>query len=161
MEPRLANPFNLKIPKQRPYVLASSGVAVSCPADTTEDILATITVPGGAMGANGAVRMIVNWSLNSLGFGKTLRVRFGGVAGNKFYEVTTTAANLSYSSQVLIKNKNSTNSQIGATPNFGAFGAALPVSALETQNPQDIVITGQKFLAGDTLTLESYIVEIL
>lgn len=63
----------------------------------------------------------------------------------------------------LIKNQGSESVQIGSNigGTFATNLSALVTGTINTQNPQDLVITMQKTVAGDTAVLESYIVEIL
>jgi len=74
-------------------LLLASGVAVACPADTTEDILATIPLPGEIMGPNGIIFLESFWSYTNSANNKTLRARLGGAAGTQFLNfVATTSA---------------------------------------------------------------------
>ncbi len=144
-------------------VLAKSAVAVSAPADVTEDTLATITVPANAMGANGALRITTLWSFTSSGNTKTLRVRFSGGAGTLYFTPILTV-NTNVECVVNIANRNTTNSQVGgslATSDNAALGTTKATSAVDTTAGTTIVITGQKASAGETLTLESYLVELM
>lgn len=147
-----------------PYILAASAVAVTAPADTSENILATISVPAGAMGANGALRIYTLWSYTNTADDKICRVRLGGIGGTAFVEQTATTT-LTFGKTVVIQNRNSESSQItypsvtGAGQ--GASGVAVTTGTINTANAQDIVLTGQKETAGDTLTLEAYVIELL
>lgn len=40
-----------------PYILAASAVAAPTTGDTSENTLATVTIPAGALGANGIIRI--------------------------------------------------------------------------------------------------------
>lgn len=147
------------------YVLASSaatGMAVNT--GTAETTLATVAVPANSVGANGAIRITTLWSYTNSGNNKTLRIRLGGIAGTQYCAVVTTASG-SVQMQHLIRARNATNSQIGfsnASPsvyNISYGGSAT--SALNMTVAQDLVFTGTTALSGETITLESYIVEIL
>src|SRR4051812_45306280 len=48
-----------------PQVLGRSAAAVSCPADTSEDTLATVTVPANLMGVDGSLRVWTLWTVTS------------------------------------------------------------------------------------------------
>lgn len=140
-----------------------SAVAVSAPADTTEDTLATITIPANAMGANGRLRVSTFWSHTNSANNKTLRVRYSGASGTIFstFTNTTTAA---MRAQCEIVNRNATNSQVGGfngTGGFGSGAASLLTSSVDTTAATTVVITGQKASSGETLTLESYLVELI
>jgi hypothetical protein len=145
-------------------MIAKSAAAVSVPADTTEDTLATITVPANAMGANGALRITTMWSFTNSGNNKTIRARFSGGAGTQYMNIVF-AANANFMDQRTISNRNATNSQVGyvaaAAPFGGATTGGIVTSAVDTTASTTVVITGQKASSGETLTLEMYLVELL
>jgi len=145
------------------YPLQSSAVAASCPADTTEDVLATVTIPAGSMGANGWLRMMGFWSFTNNGNNKTVRVRLGGVSGTVLLQyVFTTHINMR--AMLEIGNANSQSSQVGTlsySTSSGATQSAKNTAAIDTSSATTLVFTGQKASSGDTLTLESYLVELL
>lgn len=146
----------------QPYILARSAIAVSCPADTTEDILANIAVPAGAMGANGILRVTTNWTFTNNGNPKTLRVRFSGTSGTGF--LSFNAASLAAQRIVQeISNRGSTNAQYGQAVGSGTANILNTgvTAAVDTTLAASIVISGQKGTLGDALTLESYLVELL
>jgi hypothetical protein len=147
------------------YILAKSFVAVSCPADATEDTLATIAVPANALGANGALRITTLWSFSGAGGTRTPRVRFNGAAGTQYLVATTGSGRTSLVAVTAIGNRNATNSQVGNSIDMqdsgSGLGAATVTSAADTTGATSVVITGQKASAGDVLTLEGYIVELL
>lgn len=143
------------------WVVAASGVSASCPADTTEDTLATITIPANAIGANGGVRVHTLWNVTSSANNKTLRVRYSGAAGTQM--LTTTQTTIAFYRDVReFWNQNATNSQryhAGSSP-FGAGASATGTMAVDTTASTTVVITGQKASSGETLTLNWYAVEV-
>jgi hypothetical protein len=148
-----------------PQVLARSAVPVSAAADTTENTLATITIPAGLMGLSGGLRINGVWTYTNSGNNKTPRVRFGGAAGTAYQStVATTTASARW--PLNIQNRNSASSQIGgvaasANGPVGLSAASNVTSTVDTSAETTLVFTGQKASAGETITLESYIVEIL
>lgn len=145
-----------------PYILASSGAAVSTTGDTNENILATITIPGGSVGANGIIEVFTSWSYTNSVNAKTLRVRLGGAAGPQYLFIapTTTA---SLTDMRIIQNRNSASSQVGSHNNFAPLNtttSALVTSAVNTSAETSIVISGQNGLSSETITLERYFVRI-
>lgn len=149
-----------------PRILGASGVAVSGPADTSENILATITVPAGAMGLNGRLRWEAHWTFTNSANSKTCRVRFGGIGGSAYTSVAfTTTAN--FRDFKGLANRGASNSQISVADVFGpgsSFGGGtgtVVTSAIDTSAATTLVITGQKASAGETITLESYLVELI
>lgn len=145
-------------------ILGASAVAVSGPADTSENILATITVPAGAMGLNGILRVRALWSHTNSANNKTLRIRLGGVGGTQFLAIvpTTTASAIT---DTTIQNRGAANSQVGSVAalvaSFGTTSGALATGAIDTSVATTLVLTGQKASAGETITLESYLVELI
>lgn len=149
------------------WPLAQSWAAVSCPADTSEDTLATITIPANALGANGSIRLHAQFSMTSSANNKTMRVRFSGGSGTQYLSITQTTISNGLV-DLVIANRGATNSQVGTTLFFtggGALqlnnGSTPPTSAVDTTAQTTIVITGQKASAGETLTLEGYIAEMI
>jgi hypothetical protein len=145
------------------YPLAKSAVAVSHTGDTNEFTLATIAIPAGAMGPSGALRVTSVWSHTSSGNNKTLRYRLGGVSGQQYMAaVNTTVASLM--TQRLIQNRNSQASQVSSAQAianaFGTSGGSPVTSTVDMSAAQDLVISGHLASAGETIALESYLVEL-
>lgn len=148
-------------------VLGASAVAVSGGADTNENVLATITIPAGAMGLNGILRVYHSWTVTSSVNNKTLKVRLGGIGGTAFAAgtFTTSAAAIGLT---VISNRGAANSQVGppaATSTFAGTvsgtGNALTTASIDTSAATTLVLTGQKASSGETLTLEQYLVELI
>ena len=116
------------------------------------------------MGANGILRIWPFWSFTNNANVKTARVRLGGIGGTQI--LNAVGANLGSIQQLqLLRNRNSQSSQVGipaALGNLfnGTSGAPL-TATVDTSVAQDLVFTGQLASGADTLTLESYLVEIL
>lgn len=146
-------------------VLDASAVAASHTGDTAETTLATFTLPGGAMGPNGFLRISTLWSHTNSGSNKTMRVRLGGLSGTAFQASAATTANVT-SNQRTIQNRNSAALQVAqsaASPNgFGTTGGgATPATgAIDTSTDQSVVISGQLSSSGESVTLESWLAEV-
>lgn len=143
-------------------ILAASAVAASHTGDTAETALSTVTVPAGAMGANGILIITTLWTITGNANIKTARVRFGGAGGPIYMAITGTA---SPSGRMLthLQNRNNVASQVGNPTNSAGYGFvtnAAATSAVDTSLAADIVITGQLANAADTITLEAYFIEI-
>lgn len=149
---------------QPSIILGSSASAVSGAADTNENTLATITVPAGAMGLNGILRITTFWTLTNNANSKTLKVYFGGGGGTTYLSVDRASA-ASFATICTIMNRASASSQVGnsdaAANVFTATTDALTTSSINTAAATTIVITGQKATAGDAITLEAYLVELI
>lgn len=147
-----------------PIAIYRLNTTVTAPADTNENTLATVQIPANSMGANGVLRVSVMASLTNNANAKTISARFGG----------TVFAQQSYPSVALIKaqsqiqNRNSATSQVSAGSTSGASWSPSTSSAsgvttytIDTTLAQTLSITAQKATAGDTITLESLLVELI
>lgn len=148
----------------RGRILAASAVPVSGAGDTNENALATITVPAGAMGLNGRLRISTWWTVTGSGNNKTMRHRFSAIGGTAYGAfVQTTNTNFKWITE--IANRGAANSQFGDDGNGGGgwtpSTSAFVTSSVDTSAATTLVITGQKASAGETLTLESYLVELI
>ena len=146
------------------HVLAASAVAVSHTGNTNETVLATIPIPAGAIGPNGVLRVTSQWSYTNSANNKTLKVRLGGISGSIFFDTqqTTTAAYVDMGR--LIHNVNSAAAQKSrgaSVTGAGSTGTAHITRTVDTTVALDLVLTGQVANTGETVTLESYVVEIL
>jgi hypothetical protein len=145
--------------QHQPRILGQSGAAVSCGANTTENTLATITIPANAMGANGSLLVDTTWSFTSSANNKTLIVKTSGTGGASFLAISHTTL-LTARHLTRITNRNSVSIQIGMPggkdSGLGGSAGATTVGAVDTSASTAVVITGTKASAGETLTLESY-----
>lgn len=145
------------------YTLAQSAAGAAAPADTSENVLASIVVPATTLKANGVIRITTAWTCDNNANAKTIRVRFGGIGGTVVMEGSV--ANVSQARTVTeIANRNATNSQIGTSQGATSAPAVffwLAAPSQDTTADVAIVITGQKGTAGDALTLESHLVEVM
>lgn len=144
-------------------VIASSALALSGPADTSENTLVTISLPGGLIGSNGLIRVRTFWTLTSSANNKTTRIRYSGGAGTAIapYVYTTVAA---ADVTAHLQNRNSLSSQMATAMSLTNSGNAITAPqtlSVDTTATTTIVITAQKASAGETMTLEGYIVELL
>lgn len=144
-------------------VLGASAVAATHTGDTLEAVLATVALPAGAVGANGILRVTSTWSYTNSANTKTPRIRLGGTTGSVVLGpgVTTTA---SLVVQRLIQNRNAQNSQVAlgsANANSFASSTGAPLTtSVDLSAAQDLVFSGQLANAGETITLEAYLVEV-
>jgi hypothetical protein len=144
-------------------VLASSGVAVSHTGNTNETTLATVAIPAGLMGLNGTLRIDCLWSVTNSGNNKTTRFRLGGLSGTAYFSLASTTV-ASVRGFRNIQNRGSAASQIsewsgGLGP--GSTASAVTTGTVNTAVAQDLVFTAQLASAGETITLERYIVELV
>lgn len=143
-------------------VLAASGVLNSHTGTTGEVALATVSLPGGELGPNGILRITAVFSYTNNANIKTFRFRLGGVSGTEFLNFNQTTSS-GFMTQRIIQNRNSQSSQIGAPlaiVNSWGPGVTPPTGTIDTSTAQDIVISAQLANAADTVTLESYVIEV-
>lgn len=150
--------------EQTHTIIAASAAPASAAADTSENTLATITVPAGVMGNNGIIRVTTLWTVTSSANNKTVKIYLGGLAGTTYLSVTLTAV-ASYQPMTIIRNRGTSNSQVGgpdaATASISSSTDGVSTSSIDTSASTTIVITGTKASSGETLTLESYLVELI
>lgn len=146
------------------YPLAHSAVPVSHTGDTSIFTHATVTIPAGAMGPNGRVRITVQWGHTNSANNKTLAVYFGGTGGTS-YQASVVTTSLTSRAQFEIANRNSQSSQIGNGNQNQATGWGIMTtqltSSIDTSAAVDIVFRGTLANSSETITLDSYLVEIL
>jgi hypothetical protein len=133
---------------------------VSVPAVTTESIVYSFTVPGNTMGPNDTLRVTTLWTTTSSANNKICAVKFGGSTVGTF-TVTTSAT---YKEQRQMSNRGVQNSQVVYTTGNGGFGTsntAVGTLSVDTSQDQVLTVSGTKASAGETLTLESVVVEII
>lgn len=144
-------------------VLARSGTAASGAANTSENALATLTIPAGLLGTAGGLRLrwdgLASGSTNS----KTWRVRFSGAAGSILQTLNVTASAFSHGHTLLLQNANATGAQRYADlPDAGVSTSTYGTGAVDTTAATSLVISAQKVTtAGDTMTLHRYVLEVL
>ena len=142
------------------YVLAKSAVAINTPADTTEDTLVTVTLP--ALGVNSEVIIESYWSINNNANTKTPRVKIGGGTIGLGVGLTSQVAVVA---QSRFFNRNALNSQLrwsnvaylSGTSGLDTNGTL----GIDTSTPQNVTLTCQKAVAGDTCTLEGYLIIVI
>jgi hypothetical protein len=145
-------------------LLGKSAVAVPHTGNTNETALATISVPAGAMGPNGALRVTAMFSMTNNANNKTPRLRLGGISGTGFYFVAH-ASIATIMLQRVIHNRNSEASQVSfpgsSLTSYGTSTSAPTTGTQNTAGALDLVLSGQLADGADTITLESYQVEVL
>jgi hypothetical protein len=147
-----------------PRLLAASAVAVPLTGTLTETVLATVTVPGGAMGTNGGVLIYSTWTVTNNANNKQVRIRFGGTAGTQHLtQIVTTAATLGDVRR--IRNRGAANSQVGSFSSsqtgLGTSAGAVVTSTVDTSVAADLVFSGQLANVADSVVLENYEVWLL
>lgn len=136
-------------------ILAQSAVPVSVGGTLNEITLASVTVPGGLMGLNGAVRISSTASVTNSANNKTIRVKFG----NQNIQQGAVTTSLAINTQTTIRNRNSASSQLvpfngnansSLSSPFSIQGTGYPNGTFSVNTAADVLIT----IAGTT-TLET------
>lgn len=143
-----------------PGILGRSGVAVPTTGSVTENILATVKLPGKLLGNDGGFQFDATWSCTNNANAKVVRARLGGIGGAIIGALTVTSFP-SARHWGFATNRGAENSQVSFTGSsgLGTTSSTLGTSAIDTTVDQDIVFTAQNGNAGDTITLERWRVE--
>lgn len=145
------------------HVLCQSAVSVTTAADTTENTAYTCSVPAGAMGTNGRVKITALTASDGASGIKTIRIKFGGTT----YLSYSLASNLSSQNMVMVRNRNSAASQVGFQSTdpiaFRTSNAAVVTSTENTANAVDVVLTCQKAAGAEAqlCRMDDILVEVL
>lgn len=146
-------------------VLAQAGGTWSVSATTAEEIIATILVPAGALGSAGRIVIDTTFEFTASTNQKKVRLRAGavgdGLSGTAFQEFSTVSGTavvahfaggmqaITASSQVGLQNEN--------TVNWYSVSTVAPAAlTLDSSAVIEIVITGEKASAGETLSMRAY-----
>lgn len=151
----------LYAPSSSTIILARSAVALSYTGGTTETVLATVKIPGGAMGPDGILRVTTLWSFPNNANTKTLRARFGGT----IVQSIAMTANVNLRDQRQIQNRGVVNSQVfannGMTGGWAANTGGLGTATIDTSVDQDYTFAALLGVGTDTIQLESYLIELI
>lgn len=146
--------------KSGPVTLAQSAVASSVTGTLSETVLASVTIPGGMMGPNGALRVTATWSYTNSANTKRPIVNFGGV---QFQSIPFSTV-ASSETERTIRNRGATNSQVCvglAATGFSSTSSATITSSIDTRVDQVLTLSGTLANITETITLEGYTVEVL
>lgn len=147
-------------------VLAQSGALGAIVTGTTaETVVQTITVPGGLLGPNGALRLSLSFSMTASANIKTLRAKYGGpsgldlLAGRQISTATTVTVNM----QRMMQNRGATNAQVAPSgwSDFGVNTTGNNTGAIDSTQEQQLQISVQLASAADSIRLEAYALEAL
>jgi len=140
-------------------ILQQSSVPVSLTGTVSETVLATVVITPNMMGQNGRLRLTAHYSYTNSANNKITRFRFGGAQAQSSTLTTSTQVR----NQIEIANRASLSSQIVSIPGlnggFGVTTTAVLTLAVNTGANTNATLTAQLAAAGETITLESYVVE--
>ena len=147
---------------------ASSAAGMAVTGTVAETILATVSIPAGAMGTRGIIRVTSLWSYTNSANTKTLTWRFGaagaGIGGTTYMGTPVTTTALFHDIRMVRNITASTQKGLSTgnpTGGFGTSSGALATSSVNTGNAAEIAFTATLTNTGETITLESYLVELI
>lgn len=142
------------------YAIANNHAQQVAPADTATNVLFEHELKAGLIEKNDTIKITPVFSNNNNANNKIWSVIVGGVTVWSRTRTTTTGD----MPLIELRNRNSLNSQIypQSPSSTYATGTAAPATfAIDFSVNQKIQITAQKAVAGDTMALESVLVEII
>lgn len=140
----------------------ASAKSIAHTGDTTETTLATVTLPGGALGANGILRLTLIPKFTGTAGTKSIRAKIDGTG---FMLATSVAGSLSgYLQRTLIAD-NSQAAQFSeynvAVGPAGYTGNAIQAFTKDLTVAKDITITGALANGADSIDWVYYLIEIM
>lgn len=149
-------------------MFASSHSTVSSTNTTSEEILASILIPGGTLASGDTLHLnfLAHLLTGSAAGTKTLRVRLhtaSATAGTAYFTSSTTSVgNISWHwlLRIAIKGASSQEGSPVGTGPYGVHSNAPITSSLAIASDMYLLITSQKATGTDTLTLNHYDLEI-
>jgi hypothetical protein len=139
-----------------PRVLAQSSTAVTAPADTAVNVLASYTLLANTMGASGALDIETNWTTNNDASVKTPSIAFGAMV----VSLQAMANQVTQYDRCFIVNKTAAT-QFSRVNNGGGGGwgvstGAFVTGTVDTTANVTIGIRAEKADGTDTMTLNGY-----
>jgi hypothetical protein len=134
---------------------------------TSTQTLASVVVPGGAMGANGGLRLGCVWAFPANGNQKTGRAALQAAPPVLQMFANTATANYAEFPSIVLRNRGSQSlqtytQQFYASPAVGYTGSGgIQSSSIDTSVNQPFSLSGQTTTATDYIILEGFTVELL
>lgn len=142
--------------------VALSGITAAAYAGgTTQATLASVTVPGGAMGPNGCLRPITDWSGLNNANAKSVQFQLGGTQFGGSTTSWSTSAGGVYARSLRNRGVQNVNYCNGASVMGYLNGVSPTVFSIDTSATQNLTLLAQLAVATDYIILEGYTVEIL
>lgn len=144
-------------------VVAFSAIPIAHTGTTEATTLFTMVIPGRTLGKNGSIRVTSTWTGTADTSDKRIRIRYGG---NLFVNANVASStNGAYRHQVEISNQGDVNSQSAFVPNsvsgWGSSDGTFSTASINSDADQSVDIQASLTDSTDTLTLQSYRIEIL
>jgi hypothetical protein len=135
---------------------AVTGSNSSFTGSTTETTLINVSLPAGALGNNGQVRITSNWACNNSAGAKTGKNYLGASAVGSSSSYTTSTGGSSMNS---VRNRGVLNVQTSQLIGGASTGASV-YTTIDTSASAAISITGTVATATDYIILEGYTIEV-
>lgn len=146
-----------------PQIIAQDyGNPVTAPAnDTNDNTLASVSFPGGVIGANGRVWAYCSFTNTVSANAKTFRMKIGSTTLCQFPSTSTSGT---LDTQWRFANKNDQAAQIGLPTNSGGTGTTTQTAAntatVDTSAAWTLNITAQKATGSETVVLTGYTIVV-
>lgn len=143
-------------------LLTSDVTPHACPANSSENVLATISIKPRQIRPGDRLRIAVSAPLTSSANTKTIRVRIGTVAGTAVLTGSATSSNALHAVAELIALSNTAiYSPVPASPTGSGVSGTAPVEAVvDLTAGFDLVITGQHN-GSESFTVKAVMVDIM
>jgi len=140
-------------------ILAAGASALSHTGNTNETSLVTYSLAANTLKVGGMIRITCLWSYTNSSNNKTLKVKFG--SANPLNLTVTTTASLLRHVHVFQRGASSqTFFSVNNTTGVGVSAGAISTSAIDTTSAVTIDFTATLANAGETITLEYYLIEM-
>ena len=143
-----------------PNQILATGTAAATPADTSENIVGTCTVPGGSIGKNGTLRVTASITNGALSGTVTTAIKLGGTT---IFATVYAATNTGVTYQTILFNKNSesANFYMNSTAQTNTPTVAGFVdTTIDTSIDQTLQVTITKSVGADAVSLKYLQVQV-
>ena len=149
-----------------PVLMGQSWTSATAPADTNENVLATVNVGAGVVGAGGMLVVKALWEFTSSANDKTLICRYSGAAGTAFLnQLVTSITNGIMETTTYIGNQTASSQRGYSVFVSGSGTSSVPsvstTATVDTSAATSIVLAGTKELGTETIILRGYTVYYL
>ena len=129
---------------------------------TSEEVLATYTLPANTLSANGKAIRIRAWGNHAANTNATTgRIRFGGIGGTAIATHFSATSNGSWILEAVVVRTGAATQAANGNGNFGTNSPSVSSPTQTLSNAIDIVVTGTTAVAAGDLTFYGMIVEAL
>lgn len=142
-----------------------SAAPLTLTGSVAQTVLATASIPGGLLGANGVLEILTRWSFTNNANAKTYQAYWGPVAGGTEVLSATGASITTVRQMTEIEAAGATNSQRGhsrfSIGGFTGSSAAVIAASRDSTVNQQITFCGTLANAGDSMSLDGYTIRLV